>query len=394
MRVLFNGASAIKAKSGVGHTTANLHRALSEYYPHDTFWLYPGDRVANLARRVVARPNRGPLAHRPTKSKPAGKLAAIFKRVAQTLNRVALRTVARWGNFHLYHEPNFVPVRTSLPTVVTVHDLSVILHPEWHPADRVKLHERHFATGLAASQHVVVVSHAVRAELIAHVGVRPENVTAVHWGIGSEFRPHTPAEIASVRARLGLPPRFLLYVGTIEPRKNVRTLLRAFRDLPASVREACPLVLAGGWGWKSEPERELFAETQSLGVRHLGYVPDGDLPALYAAADALLYPSYYEGFGLPPVEMMACGGAAIVSTADAVREVVGGHAAVVHPDDLQGWRDAMRRATTEPDWLAGLRRGGVAHAATFTWESAARETFGVYQRVLGISPQSASRRAA
>ena len=213
-------------------------------------------------------------------------------------------------------------------------------------------------------------------------------------GIGREFRPLPSSEVEAARARLGLPPRFLLYVGTIEPRKNVRALLRAFRDLPSEVRESCPLVLAGGWGWKADAERELFAAARHLGARHLGYVAEADLPALYAAADALLYPSYYEGFGLPPVEMMACGGAAIVSTADAVREVAGAHAHQLHPDDLEGWRDAMRRAATDREWLESLRNGGPAHAARFSWAAAARATFGVYQDVLGVAKPAASRRAA
>ena len=391
MRVLFNGVSAIKPRSGVGHTTANLHRALAEHFPNETFWLYPGETISRTARRMIA--NSGGVTRRPglgsNKTKTAGKPAAICRWAYQ----LHLRAAARWGDFDLYHEPNFVPVRMHLPTVVTVHDLSVLRHPEWHPAERVRMYERDFARGIAAAKHVVVVTNAVRNEVIADLGLPPERVTAIHWGIGDEFRPQSAAGIHAVRARLGLP-RFLLYVGTIEPRKNVRTLLRAFCDLPPAVREACPLVLAGGWGWKAEPERELFAAAQSLGVRHLGYVADADLPALYGAADALLYPSFYEGFGLPPVEMLACGGAAIVSTADAVREVVGSHGAQLDPHDLQGWRDAMRRAITDPDWLAGLRRGGVAHAARFTWANAARTTFDVYQRVLGVAPTVASRRAA
>jgi alpha-1,3-rhamnosyl/mannosyltransferase len=211
-------------------------------------------------------------------------------------------------------------------------------------------------------------------------------VTTVHCGIAPSFRPRSPQEITAVRERLGLPARYLLYVGTIEPRKNLTTLLRAFCDLSAELRDACPLVLGGAWGWKSELERELFeSEARHRGVRYLGYVADEDLPGLYAGAEALFYPSHYEGFGLPPVEMMACGGAAVVSTADAVREVVGTHAPLLEPDDLAGWRNAMRRAITDREFLAPYRRGALAHAARFNWDAAARQTHAVYQAVLGIN---------
>src|SRR5207253_2488871 len=162
-------------------------------------------------------------------------------------------------------------------------------------------------------------------------------------------------------------------------------------DLPPRARAACPLVLAGGWGWKSGPERELFeAEARNQGAIHLGYVDDADLPALYTGAAALLYPSFYEGFGLPPVEMLACGGGVIASTADAVREVVGRHAVLLDPHDLAGWREAMRRAATDPEFLAESRRGGIAHARRFTWHRAAEQTLAVYRQVLGSAESVAS----
>jgi alpha-1,3-rhamnosyl/mannosyltransferase len=282
-----------------------------------------------------------------------------------------------------------------LPTVVTVHDLSVILFPQWHPAERVKRYEQAFARGIAAARHILVDSDAVRGEAIRLLGLSPDRVTTVHCGIRSDFRPQSPAEIAAVRKRLHLPRRYLLYVGTVEPRKNLTTLLRAFCDLPAELRDACPLVLGGAWGWKSEPERELFeSEARHRGVRYQGYVADEDLPGLYAGAEGLFYPSHYEGFGLPPVEMMACGGAAVVSTAAAVREVVGSNAPLLEPDDLAGWRDAMQRVIGDREFLAPYRRRAVAHAARFSWDNAASQTYQVYQSVLGISMPSGSRRAA
>jgi alpha-1,3-rhamnosyl/mannosyltransferase len=218
------------------------------------------------------------------------------------------------------------------------------------------------------------------------LGLPPERVTTVHCGIDPAFRPQLPEEIAAVRERLNLPPRYLLYVGTIEPRKNLGMLLRAFCDLRGEHREGCPLVLGGTWGWKSQEEQDFFEnEARYRGVRSLGYVGDDDLPGLYAGAEALLYPSYYEGFGLPPVEMMACGGAAIVSTADAVREVVGSAALMLNPDDLPAWRDAMKQVITNRDFLAPYRRKGAAQAAKFNWDNAARATHAVYQSVLGLA---------
>lgn len=382
MRVLLNGVSTLRAKTGVGHTTVNLHRALCDRATgDDTFWLYPGRTIAQATGRLVGRAVGG------AKVGGGSGLKTAVKEAAKAAYRLHLRAATRWGGFDLYHEPNFVPVRTHLPTVVTVHDLSVVLHPEWHPADRVAFHTKHFEAGLRRAEHVVVVSESVRRELIAEMGVPANRVTAVLNGIGDDYRPQAPAAVAAVRSRFGLPARYFLAVGTIEPRKNLLTLLRAFCDLPEALREACPLLLAGGWGWRSEPERAFFeSEAKAKGVRHLGYIADADLPALYAGAAALVYPSFYEGFGLPPVEMLATGGGVLASTAAAVREVVGGHARLIDPHDLAGWRDALHEVAADPAALDDTRRGGVAHARRFTWAAAAERTLGVYRSVLGHAP--------
>ena len=382
MRVLLNGVSTLRAKTGVGHTTANLHRALCDAATgDDTFWLYPGRTIARATGRFVGRPGSGSTGGR------GSRLKAGVKAAAKAAYRLHLRAAARWGAFDLYHEPNFVPVRTHLPTVVTVHDLSVVLHPEWHPADRVAFHTKHFEAGLRRASHVVVVSESVRRELIGELGYPASRVTAVLNGIGDDYRPQRPEVVDAARSRLGLPDRYFLAVGTIEPRKNLLTLLRAYCDLPPPLRVACPLLLAGGWGWKSDAERAFYdSEAKAKGVRHLGYVADADLPALYAGAAALAYPSFYEGFGLPPVEMLATGGGVLASTADAVREVVDGHARLIDPHDLAGWRDALRDVAADPAALDDTRRGGVAHARRFTWAAAARRTLGVYRSVLGLAP--------
>ncbi|HXD86524.1 MAG TPA: glycosyltransferase family 1 protein [Urbifossiella sp.] len=374
MRVIINGASTLKPKTGVGHTTVYLHRALQQQTP-DSFWLFPGQWTERIPKRQ-GRPSGGGT---PSRWKPR------LVEIAKAAYRVGFRAAARWGRFNLYHEPNFVPIRTHLPTVVTVHDLSVLLHPEWHPADRVAFHERHFHEGIAGAEHVIVVSEAVRREMIELLGMKPSRVTAIHNGIGDQYLIRDPLPVGE-RVSLGLPNRYLLTVGTIEPRKNIGMVMRAYCDLPADTRMNCPLVLAGGWGWKSAAEREFFETTaRHCGVIHLGYIADVDLPVLYSGAAALLYPSFYEGFGLPPVEMLACGGGVVASTAAAVREVVGRHAPLVDPYDFAGWRDAMLHVIREPDWLDGYREGGIAHARQSTWRKAAERTLRVYRNVLGLN---------
>jgi alpha-1,3-rhamnosyl/mannosyltransferase len=184
--------------------------------------------------------------------------------------------------------------------------------------------------------------------------------------------------------RLSLPPCYLLHVGTIEPRKNLVMLVRAYSSLPVRLREACPLVLVGGWGWNhNEIGRLLETEGRRFGVRHIGYLPERDLPAVYNGATALVFPSFYEGFGLPVVEMMACGGAVLASTAGVLVELMGNQAPLINPDDMNGWREAMIRVVTDADWRNQLRSGAVERAARFTWESCAADTVRAYESVLG-----------
>jgi len=304
-----------------------------------------------------------------------------------------LRKLLGQGVFDLYHEPNTIPLPCDHPTVTTMHDLSVFLHPEWHPAGRVAYFEKHFVPSLARSQHFIAVSEFTRREMIHTLGVAPERVTRVYNGIRSDLGPMAAHVTAATLRRLALPSNYLLYVGTIEPRKNILMLLRAFCALPDNVRERCPLLLAGNWGWSSADVAEYFhAEAKSRQVIHAGYVADADLPALYNGARALVYPSLYEGFGLPPMEMLASGGAVLASTAEAVAEVAGRHAHLIDPHDADGWRAAMRRVIEDDDWRDSLRPPDREAARSFTWDRCAMETLGVYRKVCGL--EVPSRRAA
>jgi alpha-1,3-rhamnosyl/mannosyltransferase len=291
-----------------------------------------------------------------------------------------LRQVFGSRAFDLYHEPNFLPLPNDVPTVATFHDLSVLLHPEWHPADRVAHFEYHIPHTLASCVHFLTVSEFSRREVLRTLNVPPDRVTTVYNGIRPDLRPLPPAEVQRVLRRLGLPPRYLLYLGTLEPRKNVLRLLQAYCALPQWLRDGWPLLLVGGWGWKFLDIADyLHREARHRGVIHLGYVADRHLAAIYSGARALLYPSLYEGFGLPPLEMMACGGAVLTSTAGALVETTGGQAYPIPPEDVGQWRDAMARLLEDDDWWRSLRQGVEQVVRPYTWERCARETWRVYR---------------
>src|SRR5262249_27233627 len=209
-----------------------------------------------------------------------------------------------------------IPLAFDCPTVATVCDLSVLLHPEWHPADRVASFERHFPRTVARCAHLLAISESGRQDILRTLGVPPEKVTRTYMGIRPGLGPLPREEVTRVLRRLGYPEPSLTSLGTTEPRKNVLLLLKAYCALPPALRERWPLVLVGGWGWNAGAVAEyLHDEARHRGVIHLGYLADEHLPAVYSGARALAYPSLYEGFGLPPLEMLACGGAVLASTA-------------------------------------------------------------------------------
>ena len=304
----------------------------------------------------------------------------------RSLGRIvlALDLRLRGAGCDLYHEPNNIPLPSDLPTVVTVHDLSALLHPEWHPAHRAAEYQARFHKGVAQARRFLAVSEFTRQELIHTLGLRPDRVTRTYNGVRPGLGPMPAAEVRATLRRLGLPPRYLLYLGTIEPRKNVMTLLRAYVKLPGEVRERCPLLLVGGWGWNSaDVAAFLDAEARHRGVIYTGYLPEEHVAAVMNGARALVYPSLYEGFGLPPVEMLACGGAVLCSTAGALVETVGVRAHLIEPLDEDGWRTALHRAAVDDDWLGELRRGAVEAARPFTWDRCAADTLAVYRSVCG-----------
>jgi alpha-1,3-rhamnosyl/mannosyltransferase len=306
-------------------------------------------------------------------------------RTAQPLKHLHFQSLCRREDFDLYHEPNILPMPCDRPTIATLHDLSAIAHPEWHPADRVDQYQKHLDRALTQCAHFLTGSDFTRHEIIHTLGVAPDRVTRVYHGIRDGFAPMPAADVAAGLRALDLPPSYLLHVGTLEPRKNLVMLTAAYCGLPKAVRRRCPLLLVGKYGWNTEAlKRDLDGEARRQGVLHLGYLAEENLPLLYNGARALVYPSLYEGFGLPPLEMMACGGVVLASTAGSVAEIVGPCGFLIDPHDIDGWRSALIRIIVESDWHQSLKHGVQDWAAPFTWQRCAENTWQTYRMVLGF----------
>lgn len=270
---------------------------------------------------------------------------------------------------------NVVPLAVAVPTVVTVHDLAFLAHPEaFIPAKR-----RYLAAMTRLSTHrarrVIAVSAHTAADLTQYFGVPPAKITVIPNAADPAFRPATnPADIAAFRQNTGLPERFVLAVGTLEPRKNLRRLVDAFARIAPQAPEVS-LVIVGGTGWRTS---DLAPHIASLGlgerIRFAGYVENSDLPRWYQAATVFCYPSLYEGFGLPPLEAMACGTAIVTSNTSSLPEVVGGAALTVDPTDTAAIAAALLRLLTDDALRATLAAAGLAQATQFRWARTAAET--------------------
>ncbi|HEV8637908.1 MAG TPA: glycosyltransferase family 1 protein [Chloroflexota bacterium] len=278
----------------------------------------------------------------------------------------------------LFVPSHVVPPVHPRATVVTVHDLGYLRYRlAYPPAAWIYLAVSTIWSARAASE-VVVDSWATRRDLVRHTRVDPARVHVVHLGVEPRFRPLPPAEVGAALGRLGLAPGYLLFVGTLQPRKNLPRLLRAYAL--AQGEAAMPrLVVAGALGHRAADLR--WPE----GAWHLGRAPPADLPALYGGAAGFVFPSLFEGFGLPPLEAMACGTPVLAGANSSMPEVVGDAGLLVDATSDRAIADGLVRLATDGDLRADLRRRGLARAAGFTWERTARQTLAVLERAASLS---------
>jgi len=285
----------------------------------------------------------------------------------------------------VYHATaHLLPRFRRVKTVFTLHDLAFRIHPETHKTlNRVYLNAA-MPRFLQAADAIIAVSEWTKRDAVRLMGIAADRITVIHEGVHQRFRPQPEDRIAAVRQAYGLPAHYILYVGTIEPRKNLNVLLDAYASLlnRGAIDDHTRLVIVGKKGWLYQP---FFDRLRALGLEQQvlfpGYVADDDLPALYAAADVFVFPSVFEGFGLPVLEAMACGTPVICSNASSLPEVAGDAAILVEPADSAGFGAAVQRVLEDAGVRQRLAALGMAQAQRFTWENTARRTLAVYESV-------------
>lgn len=293
--------------------------------------------------------------------------------------RAALRGI---DLFHCSDQFWYAPPHGA--AVMTIHDLSAHVEPSWHVNENTAMHRVKEQFAITRADRIIAVSEATKRDIVQYLGIPAERISVVYEAADPAFHPQRGAALDDALARYGLRPgRYILSVGTLEPRKNYVRLIEAYARLRARLPDAPPLVIAGGYGWRYD---NILATPGHAGVaqsvRFLGRVPDEDLPALYAGAAVFAYPSLYEGFGLPVLEALACGTPVVTSNTSSLPEVLGDAGLLSVPYDTEAIAAAMARPLTDPALAAGLRAAGPRRAAQFSWARAARETIAVYAEAI------------
>lgn len=293
----------------------------------------------------------------------------------------------KFQHLNVVHSPTLClfPKKPHNHYILTIHDIIFKLFPEYCTTDVTRYANRYFQRNLKFADKIISVSHSTKKDLIRVYNVPESKIDVIHEAASEQFQPLHEREITIIKKKYQLPDLFILYVGTIEPRKNIQLILHSFKEVTRKNPEV-KLVIAGGLGWKYQQTLTLIDTLNITNKVHLlGYVPESDLPALYNAAKVFVYPSAYEGFGLPPLEAMQCGTPVITSTSSSLPEVMGKEGMTVEPSDIAELNKYLLKILYNDNFYQSQKEYGIERAKMFSWKKAAEKTYQVYEDSLTMS---------
>lgn len=380
MHVGLDGLPLTSPKTGVGHYTFELGRALAMLSPADKFEFVSHQKLTESALRDIEEDS-------------PRNLRAINTRRYRKWWAVGLPRYIKNTSLDLFHGTNFeVPLWNKRHNVLTIHDLSTLLHPDKHENKLARRARRRLPIMVQLASAIVTPSEQVKTEICQHLSVDSNRVFVTPEAPRRSFHP-LPAHLSlETKRKLDIEDDFILFVGTLEPRKNLSTLVRAFDHVLRNTGHRPQLVLAGSQGWLMDEWTELIGNL-NLGdrLRLTGYLSDQELRALYSSCRMFVYPSIYEGFGLPPLEAMACGAPVIASDIPVFHETLGEAALFFTPTDVNDLARTMVELLKNEEHRRSLSLAGVKQAAKFSWETTARLTMNVYQAVIAGTQKSANK---
>ena len=399
MRVVLGADPLFQPATGIGNYTRNLASNLLALQLVDELTLYangaliPGDRLASLIDSSVESA-AGQRSH-PTSANAGGLLSMLrgylasqrwalgaYQSLMPAVDRIRLHAYRD----AVFHSPNYLLPKFAGPTVVTIHDLSIQRYPQYHPAERVRFLDARIKDAAASATHIITDSTCVKTEILEHFGMSEACVTAIPLAAGEQFKPRAEEDCRVVLEALKIRyKQFFFFASTIEPRKNLLRICAAYRALRAAGKTDWPIIFVGGAGWESEAEhQEIQSLVQRGWAQYLGFVDAETLPILYSAAGALVFPSIYEGFGLPALEAQQSGTRVITSRGSAMAEFASEQDLLVEPLEVDSLIEGMASAMELE--LAGDGLALDSHGSGLSWQNTARLTADVYQKALEATP--------
>ena len=393
MQIVTNVAPLLSPLTGIGHYTEQLLRCLLQAPQIDDLCgvsplsFYSQAQLEELLRRSAGGGQE-------SNASSSGKKAVLpWRKVAKRVpyarhvkkliqSHTAKRQANRFKD-HIYWEPNYSLLPLGNPSITTVHDLSHIHYPQYHPAERVQLLEQSLGESIERSARIIAVSEYTKQDICDYFGVRASKIDVVSPAVSDSFRTvYSESDLHLVRQAHGLPDRFILSVATIEPRKNIQGLLRAYSQFPTELRNQFPLVLVGLKGWLTEEVEKLLKPMVEAGqVIRLGYVEQAHLPMIYQAATCLAYVSFFEGYGMPIAEAMAAGLPVLASERSSMPEVAADSAILVDPEDIDAITQGLRQIVENPQLCQQMSDLGKEASAMYTWQASAEKLIEAFQKV-------------